>query len=152
MKNSCKNENADYLPGFVKSFNSPTVYTPDYYFLSRIVLYQFFVNVGTVEEVENIINDGISLMVLDSKEKIVGILFSFTLKRDEFKAKSSFDEYRKSFPHAQAVIRAMYDELLYPGDVFEKYPDVTKICNMFALATLPNYRGKYVRADFCTLN
>ena len=91
-------------------------------------------------------------MVLDSKEKIVGILFSFTLKRDEFKAKSSFYEYRKSFPHAQAVIRAMYDELLYPGDVFEKYPDVTKICNMFALATLPNYRGKYVRADFCILN
>ena len=36
----------------------------------------------------------------------------------------------------------MFDELLYPGDVFDKYPDVTKIYDMFALATHPNYRGQ----------
>ena len=68
-----------------------------------------------------------------------------TIKKDEFKAKkSSFKEYRKSFPLSQAVVRAMYDELLYPRDIFEKHPDVTKINEDFALAVLPNYRGIFI--------
>ena len=41
-----------------------------------------------------------------------------------------------------AAINILYDELLHPGDVFEKYPSVLKIYDMDALAIHPDYRGQ----------
>ena len=42
------------------------------------------------------------------------------------------------------------DELLHPGDVFEKYPDVIKIYDIFSMATHPHYRqqGQATVYDF----
>ena len=39
-----------------------------------------------------------------------------------------------------AAINILYDELLHPGDVFEKYPTVLKIYDMDVLAIHPDYR------------
>ena len=36
----------------------------------------------------------------------------------------------------------LFDEILHPGDVFSKYPEVTKIFDMFAMAVHPHHRGK----------
>ena len=41
-----------------------------------------------------------------------------------------------------AAINMLYDELLHPGDVFEKYPSVLKIYDMDVLAVHPDYRGQ----------
>ena len=41
-----------------------------------------------------------------------------------------------------AAIVTLLDELLHPGDVFEKYPTVSKIYNLFAMAIHPDYRGQ----------
>ena len=47
--------------------------------------------------------------------------------------KGSFEEYQKSFPITHAAIMTLFDEILHPGDVFSKYPDTTKIYDMFAM-------------------
>ena len=56
--------------------------------------------------------------------------------------KSTFEKYCQDFPETHAAIMAMFDELMWPGDVFSKYPSVNNIYDMFALATLPDYRGR----------
>ena len=43
---------------------------------------------------------------------------------------------------SMAAINTLFDELLHPGDVFEKYPNVLKIYDMFAMAIHPDYRGR----------
>ena len=39
-------------------------------------------------------------------------------------------------------MRMLFDELLHPGDIFEKHPIVIKIYDMFAMAIHPDYRGR----------
>ena len=56
--------------------------------------------------------------------------------------KQSFEDYCADFPKTHAAILTLFDEIMHSGDVFQRYPEVTKIYDMFALATLPNYRGR----------
>ena len=56
--------------------------------------------------------------------------------------KQSFVEYCQDFPKTHAAILTLFDEIMHSGDVFQLYPDVSKIYDMFALATLANYRGR----------
>ena len=52
---------------------------------------------------------------------------SFFKIRLEVEPKHSFEEYSKHVPKSTAAVRMLCDELLHPGDVFDKYPDVIKI-------------------------
>ena len=56
--------------------------------------------------------------------------------------RATYDEYCENFPPLHASVMTLFDEIMYPGDIFEKYPDNTKFFDMFTLATHPNYRGK----------
>ena len=62
--------------------------------------------------------------------------------RDEVEPKQSFETYCQDFPATQAAILSIFDEIMHSSDVFTANPDVTKIYDMFALATLPDYRGR----------
>ena len=62
--------------------------------------------------------------------------------RDEVEPKQSFETYCQDFPVTQAAILSIFDEIMHSSDVFAANPDVTKIYDMFALATLPDYRGR----------
>ena len=92
----------------------------------------------------DILKDGTSLMVIDpsSNNKVVGLRLAFTVTRDQVEPKLGYEKYRKEFDFAWSVIWDITDQTTHPSNIFEKYPDVTKIYDMFALATLPNYRGK----------
>ena len=41
-----------------------------------------------------------------------------------------------------AKVMELYDELCYPQDIFAANPDDTKLIEIFALATLPEYQGR----------
>ena len=64
----------------------------------------------------------------------------FSINRQEVEPKRSFQEYSTFCPTSMAAINILYDELLHPGDVFEKYPSVLKIYDMDVLAIHPDYR------------
>ena len=66
----------------------------------------------------------------------------FLSYRDQVEPKQSFEAYCQDFPATHAGILCLFDELMHSSDIFRQRPDVTKIYDMFALATLPNYRGK----------
>jgi len=66
----------------------------------------------------------------------------FLSYRDQVEPKQSFEAYCQDFPSTHAGILCLFDELMHSSDIFRQRPDVTKIYDMFALATLPNYRGK----------
>ena len=37
---------------------------------------------------------------------------------------------------------SLFDDMMHPGDIFEKHPDRVQMYDMFALSTLPEYRGR----------
>ena len=97
-----------------------------------------------VKQVEDVIRDGVSVMVLDPScnDKMIGVRLAYVETKDHIEPKSTFEKYCQDFPETHAAIMAMFDELMWPGDVFSKYPSVNNIYDMFALATLPDYRGR----------
>ena len=56
--------------------------------------------------------------------------------------RATFDEYCENFPPLHASIMTLFDEIMYPGDIFETHSQDTKFFDMFTLATHPDYRGK----------
>ncbi len=51
------------------------------------------------------------------------------------------------FPKAHALIMYLFDEALWPPDIFHKYPGHSKIFDFFALGTLPEYRGRGIAKE-----
>ena len=64
--------------------------------------------------------------------------------RGQHDPKKTVQEHAETFPDLHAGVMALFDDLMYPGDVFVSNPDVNKIYDMFALATRPDYRGQGV--------
>ena len=56
--------------------------------------------------------------------------------------RGTFDEYCETFPTLHASVMTLFDEIMYPGDIFDAHPGDTKFFDMFTLATHPDYRGK----------
>lgn len=92
----------------------------------------------------DILKDGTSLMVIDpaNNNKVVGLRLAFTVTRDQVEPKLGYEKYRKEHDFAWAVIWDVTDQTTHPSNIFEKYPEVTKIYDMFCLCTHQDYRGK----------
>ena len=69
-------------------------------------------------------------------------MFYNPVTRDRVEPRSSFKENCKVFPTLHASIMTLFDELMFPGDIFDNNPDDKKYYDMFTLATKPGYRGK----------
>ena len=81
-----------------------------------------------IKQVEEIIDDGVSLIAIDPKtDKIVGIMISHTVERSNVEKRGTYDDFVKVFPPLHAAVMCLFDEIMYPGDLFEKHPDDTKV-------------------------
>lgn len=93
-----------------------------------------------VKQVEEIIQDGVSLIALDG-HNLIGMMLSHTVHRNQVEKRSNFAENFKIYPELHASIMTLFDEIMYPGDIFEAHPHDTKFYDMFTLATKSGYRG-----------
>ena len=59
----------------------------------------------------------------------------------------SYAESREIYPPLHASVMTLFDEIMYPGDIFEKRPNDTKYFDMFTLATHSGYRGKGIGSN-----
>ena len=56
--------------------------------------------------------------------------------------RGTYDEYCQTFPALHASVMTLFDEIMYPGDIFDAHSEDNKFFDMFTLATHPDYRGK----------
>ena len=70
------------------------------------------------------------------------IIQTQSVTRDGVEPRSTFTENCKVFPTLHASVMTLFDEIMFPGDIFDNNPDDTKYYDMFTLATKPGYRGK----------
>jgi hypothetical protein len=68
--------------------------------------------------------------------------------RETVQPKGHFEEYRKTFPDTHATIMALFDEMMWTGEIFAANPDCKKIYGMFALGTHPEYRRRGFQSCF----
>lgn len=94
-----------------------------------------------IKQVKEIIDDGVSIIALHDTE-LVGMMVSHTVDKSHVEPKSTFEENLKVFPELHASIMTLFDEIMYPGDIFEKHPQDTKYYDMFTLATKSTFRGR----------
>lgn len=94
-----------------------------------------------IKQVGEIIDDGVSIIALHGTE-LVGMMVSHTVSKSQVEPRSTFEENAKVFPELHASIMTLFDEIMYPGDIFEKYPEDTKFYDMFTLATKGSFRGR----------
>ena len=92
----------------------------------------------------DILKDGTSLMVLDpaANNKVVGLRLAFTVTRDQVEPKLGYKKYKQDWNFEWSVIWDVTDKTTHPSNIFEKYPEITKIYDMFCLCTHHDYRGK----------
>lgn len=62
--------------------------------------------------------------------------------RHHLDPRGTYDEYLETFPALHASVMTLFDEIMYPGDIFDAHPGDDKFFDMFTLATHPDYRGK----------
>lgn len=97
-----------------------------------------------IAQVEEVISDGVSVIAIDPENdnKMIGFGLAHTVTRENVPAKLNYEDYAKTFPATHACIMDLFDDLMWPGDIFERYPGDSKIFDIFAVATHQNYRGK----------
>ena len=69
-------------------------------------------------------------------------MLSHTVTRDGVEPRSTFTDNCKVFPTLHASVMTLFDEIMFPGDIFQNHPEDTKYYDMFTLATKPALRGK----------
>ena len=93
-----------------------------------------------IKQVEEIIDDGVSLIAIDPKtDKIVGIMISHTVERSNVEKRGSYEDFVIVFPPLHAAVMCLFDEIMYPGDLFEQHPDDTKV-SIFYTINLLNHK------------
>jgi len=97
-----------------------------------------------IKQIEDIIDDGLSVIALDPDKdnKLIGMMISHAVDKDQVDPRSSHEENLKTFPPLHASIMTLFDEIMYPGDIFERNPQDKKYHDMFTLATSSGYRGR----------
>ncbi len=61
--------------------------------------------------------------------------------------KETMQELLSQYPKAHALIMYLFDEALWPPDVFRRYPGHEKVFDFFALGTRPEYRGRGIAKE-----
>ena len=90
------------------------------------------------------------------------------VEKSNIEPRGTYEEFLKKYPPLHSSIMSLFDEIMYPGDLFESYPEDNKVntyftavfhlhlivlksffsiikfqfYDMFTLATHPGYRGR----------
>lgn len=64
------------------------------------------------------------------------------VEKSNIEPRGTYEEFLKKYPPLHSSIMSLFDEIMYPGDLFESYPEDNKFYDMFTLATHPGYRGR----------
>ena len=84
-----------------------------------------------IKQIQEIIDDGVSLIAVDPENsKLVGMMLSHTVEKSNVENRGTYDDFLKTFPPLHSAIMCLFDEIMYPGDLFESHPDDTKVSNM----------------------
>ena len=98
-----------------------------------------------IKQVEDIIDDGVSVIAVDPdrENKLVGMMLAHIVeKSDDMDPRLTFEDYHQTYPELHSSIMTLFDEIMYPGDLFDSHPGDTKFYDMFTLATHPDIRGR----------
>ena len=83
-----------------------------------------------IKQIQEIIDDGVSLIAVDPENsKLVGMMLSHTVEKSNVENRGTYDDFLKTFPPLHSAIMSLFDEIMYPGDLFESHPDDTKVSN-----------------------
>ena len=59
--------------------------------------------------------------------KLVGMMLCHTVEKCNVEPRGSYEDFLKKYPPLHASIMSLFDEMMYPGDLFESYPDDNKV-------------------------
>ena len=59
--------------------------------------------------------------------KLVGMMLCHTVEKCNVEPRGTYEDFLKKYPPLHASIMSLFDEMMYPGDLFESYPDDNKV-------------------------
>ena len=74
----------------------------------------------------------ICVAVDPDNSKLVGMMLCHTVEKCNVEPRGTYEDFLKKYPPLHASIMSLFDEMMYPGDLFESYPDDNKVgiyCN-----------------------
>ena len=103
-----------------------------------------------IKQVQEIIDDGVSLIaglftfwhftylfrfcqflyfvaVDPNNSKLVGMMLCHIVEKSNIEPRGTYEDFLKTYPPLHASIMSLFDEIMYPGDLFESYPEDNKV-------------------------
>ena len=67
------------------------------------------------------------VVVDPDNSKLVGMMLCHTVEKSSVEPRGTYEDFLKKYPPLHASIMSLFDEMMYPGDLFESYPDDNKV-------------------------
>ena len=62
-----------------------------------------------------------------NNSKLVGMMLCHIVEKSNIEPRGTYEEFLKKYPPLHSSIMSLFDEIMYPGDLFESYPEDNKV-------------------------